>query len=196
MVSESRENISSQIVLGDLQGFFEELLVGTAEKQDQSVSPMALNYVAKLLTHFHQVDNFFKADSGRLPVLADILAEAMAADSARRVSILRRLGDTSLMMSGYFREALNRRGMKQSYYAQMGESAYSHLSDLSETKNVFIELADGFQVVADLLAVISESLRIQEYNALELLKFYSSSKSDFAREKLKEQGIIPMIPKE
>lgn len=195
-MSESRENISSQIVLGDLQGFFEELLVGTAEKQDQSVSPMALNYVAKLLTHFHQVDNFFKADSGRLPVLADILAEAMAADSARRVSILRRLGDTSLMMSGYFREALNRRGMKQSYYAQMGESAYSHLSDLSETKNVFIELADGFQVVADLLAVISESLRIQEYNALELLKFYSSSKSDFAREKLKEQGIIPMIPKE
>lgn len=177
------------IVLGDLQSFFDELLYSTAEKRKENFSPMAFTYVSKLLVKFHHSENFFHADSGKIPTLADLMAEAMEADLVRRVSLLKRLGDTSLMVGGYFRDSISRRGLQQSYYVQMGENAYSHLSDLSEAKNVFEELAEGFQRVSNLLSVISESIRLQQVSTLELLKMVDQSNSDIAKEKLKEQGI-------
>jgi hypothetical protein len=191
-LDDQQVNTRAGILSGDLHSFFGELLQGAAKRRHQRISPLAFDYISRLMVNFHQSENFFHADCGRFPVLADLLSEAMAADAYRRISLLKRLGDTSLMVSGYFRDGISKRGMKPSYYLQMGENAYSHLSDLSESENVFIELSETFPRVADLLATISEDLRLQQVSNLELLKLATENNSDLAREKLKAQGIHPL----
>lgn len=179
------------ICSADLSGFFSKLLFEAAQEKNSSVSPLALSYTSQVLADFSQSQKFFAEVKTRLPVLADMLSEAVEADFYKRVSVLRRLGDTSLMISGYFPEALERRSVDRSYYSQMGENAYSQLSTLTEQSNIFDELAVEFVCLAELVNYMAGKLKHRGLSLEEMLNRYELSKHEELLHLLQERGVFP-----
>lgn len=185
-------DIGKSIIAGNLVEFFDSLLYEAVSKKQKSCSPFALNYVSSVLANFHEADKFFVSRDSKLPILSDLLTEAADADVYRRISILRQMGDTSLMVSGYFSEALQRRLVDLSYYHQMGETAYSQLSGLSEANNVFDELSEEFVEFSGLVSEVFANLRLEGMSAMDILNHYTSKDSVAALKRLKALGIIPL----
>ncbi len=183
------------VTSADLREFFQDLLTDAASNQDLNVSPLAMGYVTELLVTFHETARLFDQRGVKIPVLADMLAEALEADFYRRITLLRQLGDTSLMMSGYFPEALNRRCLDLNYYQRMGELAYSHVNSLNEELSIFNELSDRFIRVASVINEVSEQTLEKDYSVLKLLEFYMNTNSEQVLEKLKKQNIVPLKSK-
>lgn len=188
----TEQDLKASLVTANLKQFFGDLLLEAADRSKADVSPLALNYVASVLVQFHETARLFMQKGVKLPVLSDMLSEALEADLYRRVTLLRQLGDTSLMVSGYFPEAVRRRTMNLSYYYQMGGTAYSRLSDLTESENVFDELSGGFVRLAELISEVSASLKVDHLSISQLLDFYANSRSETALKKLRDVGVVPI----
>jgi len=178
------------IIHSSLDEFFGGLLLNAAERKKASVSNFALQYVSKVLSEFHSTSAFFYQKDAKIPVLSDLMAEALEADLYRRITLFRRLGDTSLMLSSFFLEALSRRLVDLSYYHQMGEAAYSHLSQLSESENVYDELSGEFVSVSALIHEVFSKLKVEGMSAVDLLNYYNQRDSEAAKTRLKEMGIL------
>lgn len=182
------------IVTEDLRHFFNHLLVEAAEQQGTAISPHAIHYVTDLLVAFQNTARLFVQQGVRVPVLADMLSDALDADFHRRVTILRQLGDTSLMVSGFFPEALQRRAVDLTYYKKMGEIAYSHLGALSEEINIFDELSEQFISLSEMINGVSEATLTKDLTLQKLLEQYMTTGSERSFERLRQQGVIPLRP--
>lgn len=180
------------ILDADIRTFFRTHLFSAAENQQVAISTYALGYVTEMLVGFHETARFFVQKEGRVPILVDFMSEALEADYHRRITIFRQLGDTSLMLSGYFPQSVTKRGMSLSYYQKMGEVAYSQLSSLSQSMNVFVELSERFQPLSSLINEVSEQTLLQNESLLKLLDYYRSTGSERILEKLKAKGILPI----
>jgi hypothetical protein len=179
----------------DLHEFFGRMVSDVALKQRGSVSEHALSYVINLLVGFHETAKLFVQEGQGVPVLAHMMGEALEADTYRRASILRQLGDTSLLVSGYFPEAVSRRGVDLKYYKKMGVTAYSHLDSLSQDINVFCELSEKFSHLSFLINEVSEKTHARNSSLLNLLEHYMQTRSEHSLEKLKSRGVIPLKSK-
>ncbi len=180
----------SELICSSLRDFFNDRLVAAAQKNRVELSVRLIDYVTELLVGFQDSEKLFFQESA-IPVLAEMMAEAIDADNSRRVMILKQMGDTSLMLSGYFPEALERRCMNLSYYHRMGETAYGLLGTLSEGMSVYDELSQRFPKVCGVLNEMSEATQDRTYSIDRLLEIYRNSSSERALEKLRKQGIIP-----
>jgi hypothetical protein len=94
----------SELICSSLRDFFNDRLVAAAQKNRVELSVRLIDYVTELLVGFQDSEKLFFQESA-IPVLAEMMAEAIDADNSRRVMILKQMGDTSLMLSGYFPEA-------------------------------------------------------------------------------------------
>lgn len=150
--------------------FFRDLLLKAVQNQRQSVQPETEAYLVNLLAGFLESEALFSKDeAGRVEArpLAFLLKDALEQDGAQRLALLRKLGDTSLFVSGFFSESLSSGPVGADYYTAMGERAYDALGgavarhsrnvgDLAGKKSVFEELAARFKQVANVLEEVSE----------------------------------------
>lgn len=181
----------SSLLDGDLRAFFGRALKNAAQNQKMDIPQEVFGYVVELLVQFHETANLFVQEGVRVPVLADMLMEALEADFHKRVSLLRHMGDTSLMVTGYFPEALSRRCVDFNYYQSMGETAYSHLGALTDDLNIFDKLSERFLKVSELINEVSE-MTLQRHDSVNrLLDAYIQLGSERAYRKLKEKGLYP-----
>lgn len=185
-------NSGPGLIESDLQSFFGELLSEAADRKNKSFSQNGIEYVSKVLAGFQVAENFFNQKEAKFPILTDLLAEAAEADVYRRIALFRQLGDTSLMVSGCFAEAVARRAMDISYYYQMGESAYSNLSQMSESESVYSELSEAFSEYAILVNAVFSELRVSALSAQDLLDYYQDKDSEEALSRLREMGVVPI----
>src|SRR5690606_7618484 len=116
-----------------------------------------------------------------------------------KVRILRRLGDTSLYVAGFFQEFFNRKTYDINYYIAMGQAAYTKVADLSARRSdVYDNLSEHFIQLVDLVAEISES-QLANSSQRDLLGTYERwlhTNSSRLRRVLNEVGIDPVyIPK-
>lgn len=180
----------SEILCSSLRDFFNDRLIEAAHRNRIEFSSRLIHYVTELLVSFQDSQKLFVQESA-IPILAEMMSEAIEADHSRRATILKQMGDTSLMLSGYFPEALERRCMNLKYYHRMGETAYHLLGTLSEGISVYDELSLGFPKVCSVLNDISEEAQDRSYSVERLLDVYRNSSSDRILEKLRKQGVIP-----
>ncbi len=183
---------SSPIFDASLRDFFHGMILDAEENQHARLSTPIIHYVTEVLVAFHETARLFAQQGVRIPVLADMLSDALEADFYRRVVLLRQMGDTSLMVSGYFPEALSRRAIDLTYYRQMGELAYSQLGSLTQDNSVFEGLSEQFFTLSQLISEVSESTLKRDQSVLKLLDLYSKTGSDRALDKLKQNGVIPI----
>jgi hypothetical protein len=176
----------------DLHRFFREMLCEVVTEQKDVFSHHVMGYVTDLLVSFHETARLFAEKEKRVPVLADMMSEALEADHHKRVSILRQMGDTSLIVSGYFPEAVTRRMVTLDYYRKMGKAAYSHLDTLTQPAGIFYELSDRFLPLSELINRVSERTHDRNDSVLGLLEDYMQDESEHVLEKLKRVGVIPI----
>lgn len=135
-------------------------------------------YLVKLLAEFARSQRLFEGMGREDPALAIQLSAALAAPSSgHRISLLKRVGDYTLYMTGFFSGGLNTRLVDTSYYVKLGASAYHYLArqgvpgEVSMTP-LFEDLARGFEAFVEVLGRVSD--RSRPPTDREILGLYSA----------------------
>ena len=157
-------------------------------------------YLVDLLTQYIETERFFeKTQDGKLSnhYLVDLYARHLAAGPEEKKAILRRLGDISLVISGYFAASLSRKNVSIEYYFGMGGTAYLTLSRMhfdSTSQNLFVELSSKFQPLSNILGELSERSGVQSNS--DLLRLYErwlTTGSESLRNRLSRHGLTSVI---
>lgn len=178
--------------------FFHEGVTGALAYCGLHTTAGVRAYLVHLLEHFLVSENLFATnENGRKTqeTLAEMYLRAQSPDeSHRRADLLRRTGDISLYISGFFGDSLQRKIVDIDYYVGMGEVAYRSLASVireEELAEVYGEIADRFAKYVDVLTYVSQKSLIQSnQNLLRLYERYMRTGSDLARDQLIEQGIL------
>ncbi|HEX6549834.1 MAG TPA: hypothetical protein VF117_04120, partial [Gammaproteobacteria bacterium] len=101
----------------------------------------------------------------------------------------------------FFADHLARQPVDVDYYSRMGEAAYETLSFLppvsmrtSVLKGVFVELAQKFSGLVDVLNDIAQQARIfDQRDVLRLYELWVRTGSARAAEKLQSLGVMPAL---
>lgn len=178
--------------------FFHEVVAEAMTKTRVKTNTAVHQYLVDLLDFFISVDNLFDEcdESGKKgqDSLAEMFLKATGAQESVRNEMLKKLGDTSLYISGFFGDSLFRKVVDIDYYAEMGGNAYSCLAKSVpeiQIAQVYREISERFLQFVDVLTFISQnSLLGSEQNLLRLYERYLYTGSELTRQQLAAQGIF------
>jgi len=180
-----------------LRDFFRDLLSRAIENQRASVQPFTELYLVNLLHEFLASEALYvQTEDGtwQQKPLAFLLKEALEEAGPSRVRLLKRLGDTSLFISGFFPDSLARRSslVDVDYYIAMGGRAYDAVARHALERSLWAELSDKFRLLVDILNEVSErTLASSEAGLLRLYERWLKTGSDRLANALTRQGLIP-----
>ena len=173
-----------------LHSFFQEAVSSAIRNQGIEASEMTEFYVVNLLADFAHTPPSDEA-------LALKVCRGLQEGASSRMQKLREVGDTSLFVSGFFPDSLNRSLIDVDYYIGMGELAYGHLAHAGAAsrgalwREVFAELADNFKRFVAVLAEISSDSAVgSPANILRLYEKYLKTGSESVLEKLRRRGFV------
>lgn len=153
-------------------------------------------YLVDLLTGFVASERLFvEQPDGTLAEepLALILLRAMAVERRERAAQLKRLGDTSLFVSGFFGDSLARGAVDAGYYRAMGERAYGALAEGERSAalaGLYGELSRRFDAFVDCFAEIAELADLASNRGLvRLFERWQLTRSERVAEKLRARGV-------
>ena len=127
--------------------------------------------------------------------LAIRLASALQSGGTARREGLRRVGDLSLFVSGFFPDSLTRTLVDVDYYIALGGAAYGSLGREGEDARAatFAELADRFVEFVDVLTEVSEhTSSAPNGDVLRLYDRWMRTGSRRSGRRLVERGILPV----
>lgn len=178
--------------------FFLDVVEEAVVVRNMKTFPLAQNYLVSILENYVTTTNLFdsQSENGKLTreTLAETFLKAQNASAALKIEMLKKLGDVSLYVSGFFSDSLNRKLIDVDYYVDMGETAYAVLA--SETREdtgrqIFSDFSKRFVEYVDLLTTISQKALIQkDEDLLRLYEKYLKTGSTLARETLEAKGIV------
>lgn len=188
----------TSILLASPRQFFSERIDEALLRLKFDPLPSSKNYLADLLQHFMFAKNLFETDAAtgksRRETLAELYLRAQNSPPPVRADLLKRLGDSSLYISGFFGDSLNRKIVDIDYYVDMGGVAYSALSSSAATEDasaMFNDIAKRFAGFVDVLTYISQDSRVQSNeDLLRLYDRYLATGSRLAEEQLVEKGLL------
>jgi hypothetical protein len=172
--------------------YFKELVDAAIAHQHVTACQETAFYVVNLLAGF--------AAGAGSPAAADeeplaiVLARALADGGSRQKMELRRVGDLSLFVAGFFSDSLKRSLVDVDYYAKLGGFAYGSLSRVERDRfaTVFAELAEKFAAFVDVLTEVSErSSMTSNTDVLRLYEKWLRTGSRRDGERLASRGIVP-----
>jgi hypothetical protein len=156
----------SLVAVNSLREFFHESVQTAMRKQQVAVDDHTEHYVVNVLTTFARSEELYEQtpEGTRLKPLAHMLARAAEAPTTQqRDDALRRLGDVSLFIAGFFAQSFARKLIDIDYHIAMGGRAYGTLADSMRgtvrghaVSGVFVELAAKFQRLVDVLNEVAE----------------------------------------
>jgi len=160
--------------------------------------PQVTEYLANLLEFYVPTDNLFDIDedTGKKSreTLAEMYLRAINSENNIKIELLKKLGDVSLYISGFFGDSLKRKIVDVDYYVGIGCSAYGSLAAKSTedlSAKVYSEFSVRFMDFVDVLTFISQRVKIQsDEDLLRLYDRYVSTGSELAKEQLLENGVL------
>jgi hypothetical protein len=177
---EDARDPKSLVAVTNLREFFHDSVQSALRKQQVAVDDHTEHYVVNVLTMFARSDELFEQtpEGARLKPLAHMLAAATEAPTPQlRDQALRRLGDVSLFVAGFFAQSFARKLVDVDYHIAMGGSAYGTLADTMRNSMrgqafaaVFLELAQKFQRLVDVLNDVAEMA--YEHSDKDILRLY------------------------
>ena len=172
--------------------YFKRLVEEAMRNQHVEALDLTEYYLVQLLARFARMDARRGDDADDEP-LALRLSRALEQGGARQRAELRRVGDESLFLSGFFSDSLERGPVPPEYYASLGAYAYASLSreDEDVLAPAFGELAHHFTSFADILSEVSDQGVLS--TPTNLLRLYDrwmrGSQRSGAR--LLQRGLVP-----
>ncbi len=171
--------------------FFREQVETAMQNQRVKAKELTSFYIVNLMTAFvHFETSPARVDDGPLGVR---LARAMQTAGIAQRDGLRKVGDLSLFISGFFSDSLNRRLVDVDYYIQLGECAYGSLARRDEALGeVFDELSEKFTAFVDILGEVSERTALTtNADVLRLYEKWMRTRSRRSADLLISRGIVP-----
>lgn len=190
--------MSERIVFGkSAHEYFREMVSDIVSHRHLKIQEVTEFYLVNLLAEYLDAEKLFvqQADGTvQAEPLAIVLLRALSGDREQRYHGLKRVGDTSLFVSGFFGDSLSGRVVGQSYYIAMGERAYEALKDVpagpARMDDLFGELSAKFESLVDLFAEISELSNLRSNRGLvRLYERYLTTRSQRVAELLQERGV-------
>ena len=186
----------SDIVLGKTaQEYFREVLSDALAQRrirvQEATEFYLVNLLAAQLYRGQPLGRGEPADASE--PLALILKRALEGTREERWRNLKRLGDTSLFVSGFFGDSLARSLVDVDYYIAMGERAYDALADAPPAPGMealFAELSERFPQFVDLFAEIAEMSDLRSNRGLvKLYERFLHTGSQRVAARLRERGV-------
>ena len=171
--------------------YFKELVESALSHQRVEAGAMTSFYLVNLLAGFVQPN---RAEIDQDEPLGVRFVKALQAGGSTQRHGLRRVGDLSLFISGYFSDSLNRSLVDVDYYIALGERAYGSLARHGDDTftDVFDELAEKFNGFVDVLTEVSERTGMtSNRDLLRLYERWLRTKSRYSGDLLVQQGIVP-----
>ncbi len=188
MSQDKGTNIGASFLV-DSKSYFAEEVDKAMKKLKFEASPMATDYLVEIL-QFHMMTSNINIQG----TFAEMLLRAAQAEKNVRMELLKKLGDTSLYISGFFGDSLKRKIIDIDYYANIGGMAYGSLaSDAEESmqSEVFKIFSNRFLDFVDVLTYVSQSSAIQSnQDVLRIYEKYILTGSPLAKEQLIEMGLL------
>ena len=191
------------VAVPNLREFFHDSVQKALRNQRVAVDDHTEHYVVNVLTMFARSEELFERTSEgvRLKPLAHMLADAAAAPSSQqRDETLRRLGDVSLFIAGFFAQSFARKLVDVDYHIAMGGRAYGTLAENLRYSirgqafaAVFVELAGKFQRLVDVLNDVAEmAYQHTDKDILRLYEIWLKTGSPRAFAILQRLGVAPV----
>lgn len=180
--------------------FFAQEVEAACVKRRIDTYPQVKAYLVNLLEFYLDARNLHEQEvdeaGNRKPkTLAEMFLLAQNSEPSTRFELLKKLGDRSLYISGFFAESFARKIIDVEYYVEMGETAYNQLSTLSRqdtSSKVYSIFSQRFLEFSDLLQYISQKNQpLDDQGILKLYDRYIRTGSDFAKEELLRRGVLP-----
>lgn len=195
----SKSDSNSQSLFVSPREYFSEVVEAAMTKRNLQTYPAVRKYLVDLLEHYLDARNLHdqRLDHSGSPVpttLAEMYLKANSAEISEKRELLKKLGDRSLYISGFFGDSLERKIVDIDYYADMGGAAYeclAHVSKEDTTAKVYKVFSQRFLEFVDVLSYISQQSFVQsDQSILRLYDRYLRTGSELAREKLIEMGVV------
>jgi hypothetical protein len=179
--------------------YFSEMVEAGLNKRKLKTYPAVQKYLVDLLEHYLDARNLYEETvdmSGQKTptTLAEMYLKANCSEISEKRDLLKKLGDRSLYISGFFGDSLERKSFDIDYYAGMGGAAYGSLAHVSiedTTATVYRVFSNQFLDFVDVLTYISQQSFVQsDQSILRLYDRYLRTGSELAREKLVEMGVV------
>jgi hypothetical protein len=201
---EEHEATKPLVAVTNLREFFHDSVQTALRKQRVDVDDHTEHYVVNVLTMFARSEELYEStpEGVRLKPLARMLADASEASSAQqRDDALRRLGDVSLFVAGFFAQSFARKLVDIDYHIAMGGRAYGTLADNLRGSirgqafaAVFLELAQKFQRLVDVLNEVAEMAHTHtDKDILRLYEIWMKTGSPRAFAILQRLGVAPVL---
>lgn len=154
---------TKQIVLEtSLQSFFYDQLIEINQKCSRPLPNETIFYSSLVMDQFGESERYFEIEDGRVrdKILGTKLLESSGRTKVEQKRILKDVGDTALLICGYFSDSLNPKIVDLSYYQELGQIAYRRLNNfIPEFYNYpefFSVMSDRFHAMTDLMALLSK----------------------------------------
>lgn len=201
---ENRGSSRALVAVNNLREFFHESVQTALRKQRVAVDDHTEHYVVNVLTTFSRSEELYERtpEGVRLRPLAHMLAQAVDAPTGQqRDEALRRLGDVSLFIAGFFAQSFARKLIDIDYHIAMGGRAYGTLAERmrgtlrgQSVAAVFVELAAKFQRLVDVLNEVAETAYSHtDKDILRQYEIWMKTGSARAYDILRRLGVQPVV---
>ena len=173
--------------------YFKGMVETALAHQEVNASELTTYYAVNMLCGFVQPSAADPEESTDEP-LAFKLARALETGGTRQKTGLRRVGDSSLFIAGFFSDSLQRKSVDVDYYAQVGAYAYGSLArdDYDALAEAYTQLSEQFVGFADVLTEVSEQAALSgDKDVMRLYEKWLRTGSRHAERRLVQLGIVP-----
>ncbi|MBX2988152.1 MAG: hypothetical protein KF802_09665 [Bdellovibrionaceae bacterium] len=181
--------------------YFSELVKEGLNQRKIETFPRVESYLVDLLQFYLDAENLYEPEHDengqrRPQTLAEMYLTAGQLEAFARAELLKKLGDRTLYISGFFGDSLARKIVDVDYYADMGGAAYRDLASVTGDETlaqVYRVFSRRFIDYVDVLTYISQKSLVQTNESiLRLYDRYLKTGSEMAREKLTEVGVLTL----
>lgn len=197
----TKESSVSVVALISAQEYFKDLLGGALARQKLELGEGTEFYLVNLLSEFLSADKLFSPQddgSKEQEPLALMLARALDGPREAQVPALRKLGDVSLYVSGFWSDSLSRSAVDVDYYIRMGGAAYGKVAELTPAKGarpLYGELSARFNALVDVLSEVAEhTAMVTNTGVVRLYERWVKTGSARLARLLGQQGVVAQLP--
>jgi hypothetical protein len=180
--------------------FFGNAVRDAAESRGYDPEAPSTAYVACLLADYARVDSHHAEVLNR--PLTFLLRDALEAAGPERFHRLQGLGDTTLYLSGFFADHLERRGVAERFVGSVGRAAYDAASAMlrraagaNQGPDLFGELSTNFHELVLLLRDVADSTYAMSArdsrSVLDVYERWTRSGSSALADALIRWGLMP-----
>lgn len=153
---------STLVLENSLQVFFYDMLHDLNKKSQHPLPNEMIYYTSLVMDTFGSSDKYFEEVEGKVrdKILGIRLLESYQLPKEKQKNAIKDIGETSLLLCGYFSESLNKKIIDIKYYNEVGIRAYSLLDSFVptafNTPNFFGKMSRRFIDITQLITLLAE----------------------------------------